>query len=201
MSGTNQGGEENAPDRVDSADDGAAPVKNRYGKALLLAFCCWHAVFLIVSIAPAPPSRGKHGNPVLDFYRLLFGGVQQWNMFDTIPVLHSLDVRFESKDATGAKIARGCVLPGFKPYPKPDSARYFVLLGRMVMFGDKGNRYREAYLRKAAGLLPAAGDGESWSLVVDEGYTRNLFHIRRDGHMAMPVTHTFDLNHPDASPP
>jgi hypothetical protein len=191
---------ENVPDHGVSEDDGAATPKNRWWKALLLAFCCWHAVFLIISIAPAPPSRGDRGNPVLDLYRLMLGGVQQWNMFDTIPVLHSLDVRFESKEATGAKITRGCVLPGFKPYPKPESARYYVLLGRLVMFSND-IPYRDAYMRKAAGLLPAPGAGESWSLVADEGYTRNLFHIRRDGHMAMPVTQTFDLNNPGASAP
>jgi len=198
--GTNHGGEENVPDCGDSADDGAGPPGNRWLKALLLAFCCWHAAFLLVSIAPAPPSRGDRGNPVLDFYRLMLGGVQQWNMFDTIPLLHSLDVRFESKDAAGARITRGCVLPGFKPYPKPESARYYVLLGRLVMFSNDIS-YRDAYLRKAVGLLPPPAAGESWSLVADEGYTRNLFHIRRDGRMAMPVTQTFDLNNPGASPP
>ncbi len=200
MSEPNQGGEENAPDRGDSEDDGTTPPKNRWWKALLLAFCCWHAVYLIISIAPAAPSRGDRGNPVLDLYRLMFGGVQQWNMFDTIPVLHSLDVRFESKDATGAKITRGCVLPGFKPYPKPESARYYVLLGRLATFSND-TPYRDVSMRKAAGLLPPPGAGESWSFVVDEGYTRNLFHIRRDGHISMPVTKTLDVNNPGASPP
>ena len=44
---------------------GTTPPKNRWWKALLLAFCCWHAVYLIISIAPAPPSRGDSRNPVL----------------------------------------------------------------------------------------------------------------------------------------
>jgi hypothetical protein len=131
-------GDDGAP-----AGTGGPSWTSRLGKGLLLAFCCWHAAFLVFSIIPAPPAQATHGNPATDLYRLAFSGREQWNMFDTIPVLHSMDLRLEGEDEKGNKTTTGCLLPGFKPYPKPEESRYYVLFFRL-MFYDDVVPYREA---------------------------------------------------------
>jgi hypothetical protein len=171
------------------------PVRGRMASALLLIFCCWHAVFLIFSIKPPPPARDDPGNPAVDLYRIALGGRQLWFMFETIPVLHSLDVRLEGEDAMGRKVTTGCVLPGFKPYPRPEDSRYYVLMFRLMFFDNK-TAFRDAYLRKVAQLLAAArgpAAGKNWSLVVDTVFTRILSESRRDGQVSMPVTNTFPI--------
>lgn len=171
------------------------PEKKRLLAGLLLAFCCWHVTFLVISIMPPPPARDDPGNPVIDLYRLVIGGRQQWNMFETIPVLHSMDVRLEGEDATGQKITAGCVLPGFKPYPKPEDSRYYVLFYRLMMFDNKV-AFQEEYLQKVAQLISAQRgfvSGGKWSIVVDLDCTRNLVHSRRDGQLSMLFTKTFPL--------
>jgi hypothetical protein len=191
-----------AEHRSPSEADGV-PAKRRLLAGLLLAFCCGHAVFLLVSIIPAPPAQDDPGNPALDLYRLVLGGRQRWNMFETIPILHSLDVRLEGADAAGHKIIDGPVLPDFAPYPTPEDSRYYVLFYRLMFFDNKVP-FRDAYLRKTAQLLQAARGspvaGENWSLVADTAFTRNLFHIRRDGQLSMPVTKTFPLVTPGGDP-
>lgn len=175
------------------ADD--VSFRSPWLKGLLLAFCCWHAAVLIISIIPPPPAREDPGNPAMDLYRLALSGRQQWNMFETIPVLHSMGARLEGKDGRGDIITAGCVLPGFKPYPMPEDSRYYVLIYRMMFFDNKVP-YRNAYLKKAAKLMSArqgTGERRTWSLVLDGAYTRNLIHIVRDGQLAMPVSQTYDL--------
>ena len=171
--------------------------------ALLLIFCCGHAVFLIVSIIPRTRGQDDPGNPAMDLYRSLTGGRQVWNMFETIPVLHSLDARLEARDATGATITAGCVLPGFRRYPQPETSRYYILFHRMLATSS-GAAIREAYLKKI-NQMPSPprdfGSGGPWSLVMDVEYTRNLFHIRRDGQIAMPVTKVFGPASPGENPP
>jgi hypothetical protein len=199
MGGTKSKNAEASPDDASPGDDAGILKKNPWLKGLLLVFCCCHAVFLCISIIP-----GSHfGNPAMELYRLVVGGQQQWNMFSTIPVQHSMDLHFEGENEEGDKMTAGCVLPGLMPYPKPEESRYYVLFHQM-MFIPKNVAYRDAYLRKAAQLLPAQpgpGAGRNWLLVVDTEYTRNLYHSRRDGHLSMPVTKTFDLNHPGENPP
>ncbi len=164
-------------------------------KAALLAFCCWHAVVLIISIIPPPPARDDPGNPAMDLYRLSLSGRQQWNMFETIPVLHSMAVHLEGKDANGDILTSGCVLPGFKPYPQPEDSRYYVLIYRMMFFSNKVP-YRDAYVKKVAQVLSAQQDAaahRTWSVVVEGAYTRTLSLILQDGQVSMPVSHAIDL--------
>ena len=185
----------------DSADDGirevperAAP-RRRFPVVLFLIFCCLHAVFLIVSIVPRRPGQDDPGNPVMDMYRLVTGGRQVWNMFETIPILHSLDLRLEAEDESGAKFTAGCVVPGFKPYPKPERSRYYVIFHRMLMTSP-GVPFRDAYLRRAAQSMPGpigGGAVRNPTLVANIEYTRNLVHIRRDGLLSLPSTQTLGL--------
>lgn len=185
------GAEFRGPDS--SREAGGSPAKRRLLAGLLLIFCCWHAGFLIVSIIPRGPGQDEPGSPAMDLYRLLTGGRQVWNMFETIPVLHSMDARLEGEDEAGRTITAGCVLPGFTPYPKPESSRHYALFHRLL-WSSNGAAFREAYLRKAANLLQNQRDSGArgnWSLVVDADYTRNMFYSRRDGLMSLRVTKTF----------
>jgi len=188
----------------DSAPDaGRVSPGNPWPARLLLVFCCWHAAFLIYSIIPAPPAQNKPGHPVLDFYRIALGGRQQWNMFETIPVLHSLDVRFEGVDRQGRETIVDPVLPGFKPLPRPESARYYNAFYRLLLAAETVP-FRDAYLRKVGPLLAAQRDptaGETWTLVVNQEYTRNLFHSRRGGPISVLVSKSFDISTPDGDAP
>ena len=123
-------------------------------------------------------------------------------MFDTIPILHAFDVRLVGEDEAGREITAGCVLPGFTAYPQPEDVRYYNAFYRLLL-ADEMVAYRDAYLRKVAGLLPAHFADEPdrhWSVVVDQEYTRNLFHSRRDGQVSMLVRKTFDLTAPRENP-
>lgn len=190
-------------EEADAPKHGSVSVKSRLLTGLLLAFCCWHAVFLLISIVPAPPAKDDRGNPTVDLYRLLLGGRQHWHVFVSIPLLHSMDVRLEHEDENGGKITAGCVLPGLKPYPIPEDTRYYQIFWRLAVFSNEV-AFREAYLRKAAQILSAlrgSGAHGKWSLVMDLHYTRNLFHSRRDGQLSMLFTKTFDLPMPGGSSP
>lgn len=185
-----------APDSETSPPESVdATPRKRVGRALLLAFCCAHAAYLIYSVVPAPPAQDNPGHPVLDFYRLALGGRQIWNMFDTIPVLHSLEVRVVGDNGTREGLIVGPVLPGFAPYPKPENVRYYNGFYRLLLANEK-YAYREAYLRKMAGLIarePSLAPVRDWAVVVNQEYTRTLFHIRRDRHVGMPVEKSFEL--------
>lgn len=170
----------------------AAPASIR--QRLLLLFCCGHALFLLWSLNPPPPIGDSRGHPAVEFYRAAFGGRQQWNMFDTIPVLHSLDVWIEGPGSEDAKPTLGCVLPGFTEYPEPEKARYYNAFYRLLL-SNENVAYRGAYLRKVAQTLAVRKDiaNGPWSVVVRQEYTRNLFHVRRDGQIGMAVVNSFDL--------
>jgi hypothetical protein len=191
----------------DSSSDATAAIatpvegKRPWRMRLLLAFCCFHAVFLICSIYPPGPVD-KPGNPALDFYRVVFVGIEQWNMFETIPSLHSMDVRLEGQNDRGETVTKGSILPGFKRYPQPERVRYFNSLLRVV----SNERQLASYLQKLARALPprqGPEDGKDWALVVDAEYTRHLFHVARDGQVSIFATKAFELPKPgeDSPPP
>lgn len=167
----------------------------RWLKGLFLAFCCWHALFLVCSIIPVPPTRENPGNPAVALYRLVLGGRQEWNVFNSIPVVHSMDAWIEHEDEKGEKEIVGCVLPGLKPYPVPEETRCYQIFWRLAFFSD-GLAFQEAYLKKAAQLLSSLrspGARGKCSLVMDVEYTRTLSLISRDGQLSLPITKTFAL--------
>ena len=177
-----------------AAQRGAFPLFGRVYSALLLVFCCGHAVFLIASIVPRNPPPAERGNPAVALYRMLTGGQQQWNVFETIPFLHSLDARIEVDDGVGGRAVVGSVLPGFTPYPRPERSRYYILFHRMLHNTDRP-LFFEAYLRTTEALLRAQRgsviDGH-WTLVVDVEWTRTLLYSRRDGVLSVPASRSFD---------
>lgn len=190
-----------SPENGHPADGGS--MKSRLLAGLLLVFCCWHAVFLVISVIPMPPARHGSGNPALNLYRTALAGRQDWDFFPTIPALHSMELRLEGVDESGGKLTTGCILPGFEPYPDPENLRYYVLFHLLLLSPDHV-AFRDAYCRKANQLLSTHGGlgaGRNWSLVMDAQYTRNLFHSRRDGQLSAPVRKTVDLSNPGGNPP
>ncbi len=189
-------------DPAGTAQHGAFPVKGRVRAVLLLLFCCGHAVFLIASIVTRNPPPTERGNPVLAFYRLFTGGQQQWNMFETIPLLHSLDARIVVDDGPGEVVVVGSVLPGFTPYPRPEQSRYYVLFHRMMIQAERPSFF-EAYLRRTDVLLRSQRGSAitgHWALVVDVEWTRTLIHSRRDGGLYVPASRSFDAANPGGTP-
>lgn len=184
-----------------SEDDSASAPQSRMrkaGSALLLAFCCFHAVFLIVSVAPKNTFLAAKGNFALDLYRTFIGGPQQWNLFHSIPDHHSLELRIVLDDAQGGRSSVGCVLPGFTDYPSPEKPRYYNLFYRMLT-NDHRPSFFEAYLRRLEAGLKARHGGAvpgSWELVADVEWTRTLLHIKRDGRLYAPGTRSFDAANP-----
>lgn len=163
---------------------------HRFSAGVVLAFSCWHAAFLAGSIVPRHEGQETAGTPAMDVYRAFTGSRQIWNMFDTIPLLHSLDVRLEGPGPAGKTMSTGPVLPGFAPYPQPEESRYYALFHRLLFTKD-GDAFRAPYLRKAAQLSQPdrtiTTDDHGWVLIMDAAITRNLFHSRRDGQIALPV--------------
>lgn len=192
-----------APPQDRPAEIVEAPLRNRWAAGLLLAFCCWHAGFLLYSIRPGPAARDDPGHPAMDLYRMVLGGRQIWNMFDTIPILRSLDVRLVGENGTREGATAGPVLPGFTPYPHPESARYYNAFYRLLL-ANETMPFREPYLRKVRRIFPAnpqAAAGTDWAVVVEQGYTRNIFHSRRGGPLSVLTTKTFELAAPDEEAP
>ncbi len=160
---------------------------------LLLALCCWHAAFLVFSIIPQRAGQDDPGAPAMDAYRLATGSRQVWNMFETIPMFHSLDVHLEGSGPDGRQTTAGCVLPGFAAYPQPEQSRFYVLFHRLLLT-DHGAVFREAYLKKVAGQMQSRADipgGKVWSLVMDAEFIRTLTHSRRDGQLSLPFVKKF----------
>ncbi len=169
------------------------PAIRRVGAALFLAFCCWHALFLVFSIVPQRRGQDDAGTPAIDAYRLATGSRQVWNMFETIPMFRSLHVHLEGLDTDGRQSTAGCVLPGFASYPQPEQSRFYVLFHRLLLT-DHGAIFREAYLQKVAQLMQSragAPGGAVWSLVMDAEFIRTLAHSRRDGQLSLPFVKKF----------
>ncbi len=171
----------------------ALPLKGRVPAVLLLVFCCWHAVFLVISIVPQRPGQEDRGTLPMNLYGQLAAGNQGWKMFETIPLLHSLDARIEIEDGAGGRKTVGSVLPGFAPYPKPELSRHYILLHRLLLSSSSPSQL-EAYLRRVDDHLSAlrgpAVRGH-WSLVIDAEYTRTLIYSRRDGELYVFATRSF----------
>lgn len=184
-------------DSAGPAQRGPFPVKNRVGAALLVGFCCWHSIFLIAAVVPRTVGRDERGNPATDLYRTLVSGPQQWNVFETIPLLHSFDARIQVDDGRGHRETLGSVMPGFAPYPRPENARYYNVFYRMLLDPDR-SAFLEAYLRKAGTQMRSPQGGAftgHWALVVDVEWTRILGESRRGGALYVPATRAFDTAH------
>ena len=193
----------NGNDSTNAAQHGALPVQGRVGAALLLAFCCWHALYLIASIVPKNVARPAEGKTKSHLYKLFVSGPQQWNMFETIPHHHFLDPKIVLADGQGGRTTIGSVLPGFTAYPRPEKARYYNLWYHLLTNAQRPSFF-EAYLRGVEDGLKAR-HGEAipgrWEAVVDVEWTRTLFHSRRDGGLYVPSTRSFDVANPGGISP
>ncbi len=182
---------------------GDLPVKGRLRSVLLLVFCCWHAVFLVISVVPQRTGQEDRISAPMNLYGMLAAGSQWWKMFETIPLLHSLGARIEIEDGAGGRTSVGSVLPGFVPYPKPEISRQYILLHRLLLSSSSPS-HLEAYLRRVddqlAALRGPAASGH-WSLVIDAEYSRTLIYSRRDGELYVFATRSFTPANPGGAAP
>ena len=190
-------------DPAHPAPPGTGSLPRRAASVLLLGFCCWHAVFLITSILPQHQSREEAGNAARNLYQIFVSGRQQWNVFETIPLHHSLEARIVVDDGPGGRATVGSILPGLTPYPQPENARYYNLFSTMLLNSPKPS-YFESYLRRTEETLRARHGGATavpWVLVVDVEWTRTLIHSRRGGGLYVPATRSFDVANPGGISP
>ena len=189
-------------DPATATQSGAFPVKGRVWAVLLLGFCCWHAGFLIASIVPRQTDDGKKGSPAMNLYRTFVSGDQRWNMFESIPLHHSLNARIEVDDGKGGRATMGSVMPGFTPYPNPEDARYYNSFFR-ILLDPARSAFFQAYLRRTDALLRTRHGNAitgRWALVVDVECMRTLILSSRDGVLYVPASRSFDTANPGGVP-
>jgi hypothetical protein len=182
-------------DRGLRAGHPAAHLQGKWGRALLLLFCCWHAGYLLYSIVPRVAGQDAPGAPLLDAYRCVTGSRQVWRLFHTIPLLRSLTMRLEAEISGGTRPSAGCLLPGFGSFPIEENSRFYTLAERLLT-NPLGIPYREPYLRKInpllnEGLPPA--EQAPWVLVFEGEFIRNLFYFRVDKRLSIPFRKEFGL--------
>jgi hypothetical protein len=113
-------------------------------------------------------------------YLALTGIWQDWDMFITIPYLHSYDVALEVTDANGTSVAYGPILPGLRPYDgdiRPEG--FFTRVLEEPAFAG----YREPYFRNVCAALRASSGKGGQTLLFRETFERirSLAEIRAGG--------------------
>jgi hypothetical protein len=156
----------------------------------ILVFGTIHALFLIVAITP-PAVRDRYlFGAAIRFYEACTTSLQQWSMFYTIPDIHRLDIRFSIRTPKQSVRFEGIVLPGLKPYPKPENYRFYGWVAEVILSKSNGEQ-REAYMRRVALELlhkKHYPPESTISLDLDAYYTRSLLGVRKLREIAVKRT-------------
>lgn len=167
------------------------PANNRtFREKCILAFGTIHALFLIVAITPSAVRDRYFFGKAIRFYEGCTTSLQEWSMFYTIPVLHSLDIKFTVRAPSQPVRFEGIVLPGLKPYPKPENYHFYGWVAEIVL--AKGNaEQREAYMRRAAKELLYKKHYPPESIIsldLEAYYTRSMLGVRTLREIAVKRT-------------
>jgi hypothetical protein len=102
-------------------------------------------------------------------YQALTGIWQDWDMFITIPYLHSYDVALDVSDEAGTSTSYGPLLPGLRAYDGDIRTEGFFT---RVLEEDAFAGYREAYFRSVCAALRASSGKGGQTLVFRETFER-----------------------------
>jgi hypothetical protein len=102
-------------------------------------------------------------------YQALTGIWQDWDMFITIPYLHSYDVGLDVTDAKGTSASYGPMLPGLRAYDGDIRAEGFFT---RVLDEEGFAGYRAGYFRSVCAALRASSGEGGQTLVFHETFER-----------------------------
>jgi hypothetical protein len=102
-------------------------------------------------------------------YQALTGIWQDWDMFITIPYLHSYDVALDVTNAKGTSTSYGPMLPGLRAYDGDIRTEGFFT---RVLEEDVFAGYRDAYFRSVCAALRASSGEGGQTLVFRETFER-----------------------------
>jgi hypothetical protein len=113
-------------------------------------------------------------------YQALTGIWQDWDMFITIPYLHSYDVALDVGDGEETSTSYGPMLPGLRAYDGDIRSEGFFT---RVLEEESFTVYREAYFRSVCAALRASSGKGGQTLVFRETFERirPLSEIRAGG--------------------
>ncbi len=122
-------------------------------------------------------------------YLALSGVWQDWDMFVTIPYLHSYDVSLEVTDGDRAVGTFGPTLPGLRPYDGDIRSEGFFT---RVLDEPPFAGYRDAYARSVCAALRASSGHGGQSLAFHETFERirPIADIRSGGGIGKRDEHT-----------
>lgn len=158
---------------------------------MLAALCVGHLLFLVIGLIPPRLRNDGATGSVLGTYEKWTGTEQRWDMFETIPQLHKLEVGLMEVRSEGAIRRSRVILPELDPYPVPESARHYGLFHRLIWQPD-GPDYANAYLKRVADQLAASPrPPEAIALQVDAWHTRSLRGVKALGEIAVNKVATY----------
>ena len=147
---------------------------------VILIFASVHLVYLMLGALPETWRDTIHVSVFHRFYERITRCHQAWNMFETIPNMHSMKARLIVQEKGRKARAEGMVLPGLRPFSQHDQVRLNNWMLN-VIFTSSRSVFREAYMRNAADALLRSGrysPSAQVSLEVVPSYTRSLLGVR-----------------------
>lgn len=156
----------------------APPLSSR--EKVIVVFASVHLVFLLFGVLPLRWRNGMHLTPAFSFYERITRSHQVWNMFETIPNMHSLNARLIVQEGKQKPREEGVVLPGLRRYARHDEMRFYNWMSN-VIFNPTRGVFRESYMKSAAEALLRSGrysPRAQVSLEVIPSYTRSLLGVR-----------------------
>lgn len=147
---------------------------------VIVVFASVHLVFLLFGVLPLRWRDRIHLTPVFSFYERITRSHQVWNMFETIPNMHSLNARLIVKEDGQKTHLVGMLLPGLRRFSQNDQVRFHNWMMN-VIFNPSRGVFRESYMKSAAEALLRSGrytNKAQVSLEVIPAYTRSLLGVR-----------------------
>lgn len=164
-----------------------SPQRTNALKAALTLLFLGHMLATSVQHIPKDSALRPVADPFVP-YQALTGIWQDWDMFTTIPYLHSYDVALDVTNANGTSEASGPLLPGLRPYDGDirTEALFTRVLEEQAFAG-----YRTPYFRSVCAALRASSGKGGQTLLFREKFERirPLAEIRAGGGIGRPDEH------------
>ncbi len=174
---------------IDAASENKIPALPCLAKWVIVVFASFHGLILLISVAPVNLPPHSTLLPVLKPYHELTGTSQQWNMFYTIPQMHSMSATMKIEYPDGRVEEKGPLLPDMKVIRFPEKVRYFHVMLRII-HQERTSKYRDAWQAALAERMAQDG-GRSFEVKIETQLIRHLFHIAKDGKLSKTLFDRF----------